>query len=121
LDDGSSKATPEPHLVRFLKPDERALVEPVIKKVRNININPLLLAATPLPEAEIKTKETGTEENNSSEVTREESPKPKDDGSEQKPTMSIEKKKAPNLGKPLKSAVKKPKAVLTDEKLDGED
>jgi len=52
LDDGSSVTTPEPHLVRFLKQEERKLIEPTDYKMRKITLRPILLAATPMPKVD---------------------------------------------------------------------
>jgi type IV secretory pathway TraG/TraD family ATPase VirD4 len=86
LDDGSSRATPEPHLVRFLKPEERALVEPINDKERKITIHPLLLAATPLPTVALKTKDTPTSEQETKSSEREKARPSKSNGTPSHPS-----------------------------------
>ena len=108
LDDGSSKATPEPHLVRFLKPDERKLVEPTAYKMRDMNLPTRLLAATPIPTKALKTKATETQED---EESGEEA-----SNTAKKPT--VEKHKVAKSGKP---AGKKPKSAMAEIQIEGEE
>jgi hypothetical protein len=99
-----------------LKPDERALVEPVIKKRLEIEIEPLLLAATPLPEMVLPPKETSNDDDKQENA----SPTPEDSNTitkEKKP--SVKKKDASNLGKPVKPTINKSKSDLPDIKVEG--
>jgi hypothetical protein len=92
LDDGSSRATPEPHLVRFLKPEERKLVEPAYYKRRKITLRPILLAATPMPKVdeneEVVTKITESISDSDEEPKRK-TPKSKTDAGKN-PTGNID-------------------------------